>query len=148
MNNFLVNGDFATGQLAPWTTTATEETWEIKPDGGAYYLQLAKAGSLSQTTPQGSYKPTALTFEVRAGEVVKPGDFVVFSYAALVTTTAGPELYGNIWVATKEWQPITLKIDRKSTPANKVTVQVHTASDPEVLKVRAGNVHFRNFRLI
>jgi hypothetical protein len=148
MSNLLENGDFASGKLEPWTTTSSEDIWEIKPEGAGYYIQLAKAGSLSQSIPEGGYKPTALTFEVRAGEVVKPGDFVVFSYAAFVTAPDGAEVFADISGATKEWQPVTLNIDRKSTAASTVTVQVHTASDPETLKAQAGQVHFRNFQLI
>jgi hypothetical protein len=148
MDNLLINGDFLTGELAPWTSTSGEETWTIKTDNEGAYIQLTKSADVSQSLPEGSYKPSALTFEVRAGEVVKPGDFIVFSYAAVVTTPAGAEVFGDISGATKEWQPVTLKIERKPTPASQVTVQVHTASDSEMLKAQAGNVHFRNFRLI
>ncbi|MEX6665861.1 hypothetical protein [Pseudomonas sp. W2-17] len=147
MSNLLKNGDFASGELEPWTTTSSEESWEIKQDASGHYMQLAKAGNLSKATLEGSFKPTALTFEVRAGEVVKPGDFVVFSHAALVTTADGAELFADISGATKDWQRITLKIDRKPIPASTVTVQVHTASDPEKLRAQAGQVHFRNFQL-
>ena len=127
---------------------AGEEKLEIKPDGSGYYIQLAKAGSLFQTIPEGTHKPTSLTFEVRAGEVVKPGDFVLFSYGVLLNVAAGVEGFGDINGATAEWRSIELKIDRKSTPATSMIVQIYTVSDSQTLKAQAGNVHFRNFRLI
>jgi hypothetical protein len=152
MDNLLENGDFATNQLGPWTTTAGDETWTIKPNEGDnkpdYYLQLSKGGNLSQSIPEGSYKPTALTFEVRAGETVKPGDFVLFSYAALCAVPGGAAGFGDVGGATADWRLITLAIDIKPDPASTVMVQVHTASDTQTLKAQAGTVHFRNFRLI
>jgi hypothetical protein len=152
MDNLLENGDFGTNELAPWTTTASSETWAIKPDNGdgnaRYYIQLSKGGNLSQSIPEGSYKPTALTFEVRAGETVKPGDFVLFSYAALCAVPGGAAGFGDVGGATADWRVITLNIDIKPHPATTVTVQVHTASDTQTLKAQAGAVHFRNFRLI
>lgn len=154
MDNLLENGNFASNQLAPWTTTAGDETWTIKPNEGDnkpdYYLQLSKGGNLVQTLREGSYKPTVLTFEVRAGEVLKPGDFVLFSYAVLCIVPA-PKLalgFGGIDGATAGWRLITLAIDIKPDPASTVMVQVHTASDAQTLKAQAGTVHFRNFRLV
>ncbi|SEJ86228.1 hypothetical protein [Pseudomonas sp. NFR16] len=148
MDSLLINGDFGTGKLAPWTSASGEETWEIKPEGAGYYIQLTKAAELTQNTPEGSYKPTVLTFEARAGQTLKPGDFVMFSYSALVTTAEGAEGYGDLGAATETWQTMTLNIDRKPSPATTVTVQVHTASDPEKLNGQPGQVHFRNFRLV
>ncbi|MGE6388632.1 hypothetical protein ACQKEN_23600 [Pseudomonas sp. NPDC078416] len=148
MKNILENGDFHTGELAPWTSTTGEASWTIKTDDVGAYIQLTKAADLSQTTPQGTYKPTTLTFEVRAGEVVKPGDLVVFGFGLVVYATGEAQGFGDVSGATKEWRTVTFTIDRKPTPATMVTVQFFTASDPERLKVQAGTVHFRNFQLL
>ncbi|TDV49305.1 hypothetical protein EC919_108283 [Pseudomonas graminis] len=148
MKNILENGDFQTGELAPWTSTTGEASWTIKTDDEGPYIQLIKAADLSQTTPQGTYKPTTLTFEVRAGEVVKPDDLVVFGFGIVVYAAGEAQGFGDIWGATNEWRTVTFPINRKPTPATMVTVQFFTASDPERLKVQAGTVHFRNFQLI
>ena len=148
LENLLKNGDFSTGDLPPWTTTAGEDTWKIKSDSEGYYAQLTMGGSLSQSLPAGIYKPTSLIFEVRAGQDVKPGDFVIFSYAVFLNTSEGGEVYGNILAAYEEWREIAIDLNRKPLPANVVTVQVHTATNPEALRIEVGSVHFRNFRLI
>lgn len=148
MDNILINGDFGTGKLTPWTSASGEETWEIKPEGAGYYIQLTKAADLTQITPEGSYKPTVLTFEVRAGQTVKPGDYVMFSYSAVVTTAEGAAGHGDLGGATEKWQTVTLNIPHTPSPATTVTVQVNTASDPEKLGGQPGQVHFRNFRVV
>lgn len=147
MSNLLKNGDFASGELEPWTITSSEVTGEIKKDGAVYYVQLAKAAGLSQSLPKGSYKPSIFTFEVRAGEIIEPGDSILFSYGVLISTVGSAEAFGDISVATEEWKKVTLEIDRKPIPANTVTVQVHTVSNSSKLRAQAGQVHLRNFQL-
>ncbi|WP_282371879.1 hypothetical protein [Pseudomonas sp. PS02290] len=147
MSNLLKNSDFASGELEPWTITPTEVTGGIKKEGAVYYVQLAKAAGLSQSLPEGNYKPSKFTFYVRAGEIIKPGDSILFSYGVLISTVGSAEAFGDISVATEEWKKVTLEMKRKPIPATTVTVQVHTVSDPEKLKTQAGQVHFKDFEL-
>lgn len=147
MSNLLKNGNFASGELEPWTITSSEVTGEIKEEGSVCYVQLAKAAGLSQSLPEGNYKPSQFSFYVRAGEIIKPGDSILFSYGVLISTVGSAEAFGDISVATEEWKKVTLEMKRKPIPATTVTVQVHTVSDPEKLKTQAGQVHFKDFEL-
>ena len=154
MANLLKNGDFSTGKLAPWTAVS-EETVSIKEEDGKYFVQLNTGGSVSQSLGGDTHKFSTLTFDVRAGVPVKPGETVLFVCGVYFTTPDGPD--GNLRLsgASKEWREITLNIDTKSSPVSLVKVFFETglafnASQNFVMseETKTGTVHFRNFRLI